>query len=949
MRRTLLAVLPLLLAALASPAPAQQRTAESLLADLTLEQRIAQLIMCWSLTRDDAAYPRRDELRRWVEDQEIGGVILSLGDVETAAKVVTDLQGRAKVPLLMAGDFEGGLSFRLQGATDLGKPMLWGATGSSELSEAAGRITGLECRALGFQWSFAPVLDVNVNPANPIINVRSLGEDPQAVARLGAAFVRGCEATGVLSTGKHFPGHGDVDTDSHLALPTVPGDRARLDAVELVPFRAAIAAGMSSIMTGHLAVPGLGTPADLPATLSPAILTGLLREELGFAGLIVTDALDMGALHEDPDAPDPALPALLAGADILLMPKDPQATIDAVAKAVRDGTVPAARVDDAALRVLRAKLRTGLYETGGKPRDDWREIVACDAHREVAAKIARAGLTLMRDPRGLVPLAHSGRPQPLRRVELLVLAPSAEPETAAPVRDALAEAGLEVAVHAIGSDASTADQRRLAADLARSVRGDDDTALVSLLFHRADRARRPLTGLDTLLAGLAAIPRHVGVLFGDPYAVGHVHPDGALLQIFHGSEATVAAVADALSGKAAITGRMPITVPGQCAAGDGLSWYPPAKDLVRATPAAQGFDPRLPDALREVLARGIENRAFPGAVATIARRGVVVAEVAAGRTTWADGPYRSISRPMQVDALFDMASLTKVCATTPTILRLVDRGALDLDAPIAPRIAGFDDPRVTTQHLLTHTAGFPPFLRFFRDHHGAYAVLHAAVRTPLVTAPGAATKYSDIGLMCAMLVAEHAGQQPFAALTGTEVFEPLGMQSAQFASGTSPLDAVPTEARAWPDGSLVVGRAHDENAAAMGGVSGHAGLFATAADVTRLGQAFLGGGRGWLSPALARAATRPAEVVAGSSRAIGWDTFRAGGSGGSKLSARAFGHTGYTGTSIWCDPRTDVSIVLLTNRVHPTRENSGHVAVRRELADRVVDLLVDTVPEPAAR
>ncbi|MBK8977349.1 MAG: serine hydrolase [Planctomycetes bacterium] len=930
MRSTLL--LPALAAVCLAPLAAQTTRAERLLAELTLEERAGQLLMCWSLTRDDLDYARAAELRRWIADPAIGGVILSLGDAETAARLVGDLQRAAKVPLLMAGDFETGLSFRLTGTTDLGKPMLWGATGSSELAREAGRVTAIEARALGFHHVFAPVLDVNSDPRNPIINVRSFGEDPAAVARLGTAFVRGCQDAGALATGKHFPGHGDVDTDSHLALPTVPGDRAHLDAVELVPFRAAIDAGLGAIMTGHLAVPGLGLAPDEPATLAPRVLTGLLRAELGFDGLIVTDALDMGALKDSADA---AVRALLAGADVLLMPRDPVATRDALCAAVRSGRVPQSRLDEACLRVLRAKERAGLLAGGGLPADDWRAVVACDEHRALAGRIASAGVTLLRDPGALVPL----RPGP---VALVVLTPDAAPDAGRALADALSDGGMLVEVHALHGASSPDDRAAALAAVGRAdARGD---LVLSLVYDRADRARRPLRGLDDVLQGLAELAHsHVTAVFGDPYALRHAHAGATVICAFHGSPHTERAVVDGLLGTGRLVGRMPVSVPGLCATGAGETRLPPTPAaLPRVRPQSEGFAADLPERITALLRAAIDARAFPAAVAMVARRGNVVAEVALGTETYApDAPA------IGLDARFDLASLTKVCATTPVALRLADRGDLALDARVhdlVPAFAGGDKDLVTVRHLLTHTAGLPPFRRYFRQLAGSYAVLDAVVREPLVATPGTAYRYSDLGMMLLMLCDERGGGRPFVELCESEVFAPLGMQ-ATFANGARPLDAVPTEVCAWR-GELVRGRVHDENAAAMGGVSGHAGLFGTADDVTRVAQAFLGGGRGWLSPATVHVATSPGGIVGDGNRALGWALFTPDGSGGSRLSPGSYGHTGFTGTSVWCDPRRDLSIVLLTNRVHPTRDNQAHVAVRRALADLVVDTLVDDVPAP---
>ncbi|MCA8975647.1 MAG: hypothetical protein KDC98_13075, partial [Planctomycetes bacterium] len=396
----------LCLAAIPAQGEASHDAAEKLLGSLTLPQKAGQLFMSWSLSRSegDGESNNHSRLLRWVREAELGGVILSLGTVEDAASLIPKLQAAAKVPLLLAGDFEGGVWFRLQGATELGNQMLFGATRSEWLAEAAGRVTGEEARALGFHQVFAPVLDVNSNPDNPIINVRSFGEDPELVARMGAAFARGVRGTGLLSCGKHFPGHGDVDSDSHLELPTVPGDGERLRRVELRPFAVAAKAGLESVMTGHLAVPGLGEDPSVPATLSRLILGDVLRQELGFTGLVVTDALEMGGVKNAFPPGEVAVRALLAGADVLLMPPDPLVARAAVVEAVESGRVPMARLDDAVRRILQAKAKVGLLRGGGMVDPDWRAKVRTEASMRVADAIARRGLTLVRDRGELLPL-----------------------------------------------------------------------------------------------------------------------------------------------------------------------------------------------------------------------------------------------------------------------------------------------------------------------------------------------------------------------------------------------------------------------------------------------------------------------------------------------------------------------------------------------------------------
>jgi beta-glucosidase-like glycosyl hydrolase/CubicO group peptidase (beta-lactamase class C family) len=914
---------PIAVLALAAAVSAQT-SAERLLASLSPEQRVGQLMMCWSLSRTDEGYARGTELRQWIEDPGIGGVILSLGACEDAAALVADLQARSPIPLLCAGDFENGVGFRLDGATDLGPQMLLGASGSAELARRAGAVTGIESRALGFHWDFAPVLDVNVDPANPIIQIRSFGEDPALVARLGVAWTQGLQHEGVLATGKHFPGHGDVSTDSHHELPVVPADRARLDAVELLPFRAAIAAGIGSIMTGHLSVAGLGVDPGTPATLSPEILTGLLRDELGFDGLVVTDALDMGGL-KSVAPPEAAVRALLAGADLLLMPPDPRAARDAVLAAIADGRLAQARVDRACLRVLRFKERQGLLHGAGRPRADWRDAVGTPAHEALAEEIAARGLTLARDPHGTLPLRT-------RALTVVTLAPDREADAGGSLVAELSRFAQRVTLRRLS--AADPDEAVAEADATLAQAQERGEAVVVALAH--GRLGRVPAAFAALAARIDARPGGVLVVLGNPFAPATAFEHAAVVEAFGWSPRLERAAARALVGAAALTGRTPVTIPGVAARGDGLSLLPPGASLGDARPESEGFAPDLRHRIRGLLEAGVAGRAFPGAVAVVARRGRVVAEVAVGRETYADD-----APPITTASRYDLASLTKVCATTPAVLTLVDAGRLDLDAKVTdllPLFAGEDRQAVTVRHLLTHTAGLPPFLRFFETLEGKAPIVEAAARVPLEAAPGVRYRYSDIGMILLMAIVEKVGGEDFDRYVERAVFRPLGMRSATFARSGSAIAAVPTEDDPWR-GRVVAGEVHDENAFAMGGVSGHAGLFADARDVARLGQAFVGGGRGLAAPALVREFVRRQELVAGSSRALGWDTFTAGSSGGSKLSARAFGHTGFTGTSLWCDPERDLTIVLLSNRVHPSRDNQGHAAVRRALADLVVAAL----------
>ncbi len=912
--------------------PALPKDARTVLAAMSNEEKAGQLFVSW--IRADADAKERARIASIVREVGLGGVILSIGSVEQAASVVEQMQASAKTPLLVAGDFEAGVAFRLSGATQMGNQMLVGATGLERLARAMGRVTGEEARALGAPWVLAPVLDVNSNPKNPIINVRSFGEAPAFVARMGAAFVAGVEVDAhALACGKHFPGHGDVDTDSHLDLPTVPGSGDLLRARELPPFSTAFQSGLSSVMTGHLAVPGLGEDPAVPATLSRKILSDVLRGELGFEGLIVTDALDMGGVKNKVAPGEVAVRALLAGADVLLMPPDPHAERKSVLDALASGRLPQARLDEAVLRILQAKARLDVLS--GARRDpvlDWRSRVASAGNAVIADAIATRGLTLVRDARGLVPIRDQ-EPWLLVTVRDKELLGGGAPEGDRRVPLALAESGIVIREElAISGDSTTEQVEEVRTRIAAASR-------VLLALHvrvRSHSGRIGLpSGLTPVFDALRGVERVVAVSFGSPYVGSELKADAAFLCAYASTVRTADAVAKGLAGKAAITGRLPVSIPGVAPLGHGLTVLPGVL-LCESRPEEEGLPAALAADLRAILDDAVKQRVTPGAVCLVARRGAIVAEVATGKET-----YEANAQAVTASTRYDLASLTKVCATTPAVLALVARGAISLDDPVQlwiPEFTGVGKERVTIRHLLAHTGGLPPYERYYRTLSGKDAIVAAAAREGLMTEPGARVVYSDLGLILAMAIVERCSKQPFDAFVRDAVFLPLAMDGATFVSADAlPLDAAATEVNE-ERGGLVRGRVHDENAFAMGGVSGHAGMFGTARDVAKLGIAMLARGRGVLPESVVAAMLTPQAQV-GSNRLVGFDVMETGGIGGAHVRAGSFGHTGFTGTSLLCEPSRDLCVVLLTNRVHPTRVNDSIKGLRQRVHDCVLGAL----------
>ncbi|HEX6812424.1 MAG TPA: glycoside hydrolase family 3 N-terminal domain-containing protein [Planctomycetota bacterium] len=919
-----------LLALLAAPLAAQDE-AQALLGKLSVEQKAGQLFVSWSLSRAEGDKAKNHErMLSWIRDAQLGGVILSLGTVEDAANLIPKLQAASQVPLLLAGDFEGGVWFRLTGACELGNQMLLGATQSASLAEQAGRITAREAKALGFHWVFAPVLDVNSNPQNPIINVRSFGEDPQLVARLGTAFARGVRSEGLIACGKHFPGHGDVDTDSHLALPTVPGDGAQLRARELLPFALAAKEGLESVMTGHLAVPGLGEDPAVPATMSRKILHEVLRGELGFTGLVVTDALDMGGVKGKLPPGEVAVKALLAGADVLLMPPDPLAARAEVVEAVKAGRVPMERLDDAVLRILRMKARVGLLAGGGRTAADWQQQMRTPEAEAVADTIAARGITLVRELGAELPLAKR------RKSTAIVTVVDKDEGQGRVFADAMADLG------------KPEDRVRLSfasprEELERALRITSEVDRVVLALHVKVRSYSGGIGLPPLLHDALAFVRtgkgeKVVVSFGNPY-LARDFPGGVYVAAYADTERIERAAARALRGQAPFLGRLPVGIPGVAAAGSGLSRYlGPADEIAKGTPSDLGLDPALPKQLSALLERAVADGAFPAAVCMVARQGVNVVQVAAGRLDYAADSWQ-----VGAGTPFDLASLTKVCATTPAVLRLVADDKLSLDDPVqkwVPAFTGTGKDKVTIRHLLAHNGGLPAYERYYRTTKGRDAIVAAAAAEGLMTEPGTSVTYSDLGFVLLMAVVEKCSGEPFETFVQREVWQPLGMKNARFVPVTgAPLTAAAPTERDEQRGGVVHGFVHDENAFAMGGISGHAGMFATAPDVLAFGVAMLGGGRGVIPSDLVEPATTPTGIGGDTTRGLGFQLLQPGSWAGTKVPPGAFGHTGFTGTSLWCDPQHDLCVVLLTNRVHPTRVNNKILGVRRAVHDLVLGSL----------
>lgn len=541
---------------------AGQAWVEQTLAGLSLRQRVAQLVFPWISGQSAAANPAEQQrMLDWVSRDEVGGLIVSTGAPAALAGKLNAAQMRASLPLLIVSDLETGPGMRLNpGGTRMPPAMAFGAADDTALARQAGRATGAEVRAVGIHLTLGPVLDVNSNPGNPIINVRSFGESPERVARLGAAWLQGARETGLLSVGKHFPGHGDTNVDSHVGLPQISGDSARLAQVELAAFRGPVRAGMDGVLVGHIAAVGIEGPDAPPSSLSPRII-GMLRGPMEFRGIVFTDALNMGGVTRRYSVTEASILALLAGADALLQPPGHPQVIDDIVAAVESGRIPRARIDEAARRVLTAKAAAGLHRGARVDLDAVAGAVATDAHRELARAVAARSITLVRDRGNAVPLRAGAR-------VLHVTYTDNGRGTAGGVLQRELSAGGATAEHVrVGpaTPAATFASLRTRADAA-------DVVVASIAI--APFQYRSLGiggGMPGFVEALSASGKPVvAVSLGSPYLLDAFPSVPAYLLAWDAGAAAEAAAARALLGAIPITGRLPVSLPPHHRAGEGI-------------------------------------------------------------------------------------------------------------------------------------------------------------------------------------------------------------------------------------------------------------------------------------------------------------------------------------------------------------------------------------------
>ncbi len=915
---------------------AADQWADSILKTLTDDEKIAQLMV----VRLSGLGPNRSvifydqEVLEAIRKYNIGGICLFQGGPVKQVTLVNQLQAAAKVPLLVCIDGENGLGMRMDSVPGLPRQMMMGAVQDPAIIYEYGRWVAEQCKMAGIQVNYAPVVDVNNNPANPVINDRSFGEDKYRVATLGVQYMKGMQDAGVMACAKHFPGHGDVAVDSHHDLPVINKSRAQLDSLELYPFAEMIKAGVGSMMIAHLSIPSIDNTANRASSLSPEIATKLLREELGFRGLTFTDGLEMKAVAKFYPDGEVSAQSLIAGNDMLCLPSDIPDGIKEVKKAIRKKDLSWEQINASVKKVLLAKYHHGLATW--QPLSTSRLAERLNARTpEITRQVVENAITTLRNQDKMVPLVSADSTKKLR-VAYLGIGIDKDNSFARKLRERY---NADAYYFSYKEDASRV------ASITATLQTKYDAVVVGL--HQYNRFPANNFGITAtavqLLQQVQALPATITFAFGNPYAIRNFCDARNIIACYDDAAITQEVAADVLNGIIPTKGKLPVTICESLPAGTGLT---PDIAPVQAAPVVNKFaevDSLVTNAIRE--------HAAPGMTVMAVKDGKIAFYKSYGYQT-----YDSTEK-IDIETIFDLASVTKICATTLSIMRLYDQGKIALNKPLGdylPSVRGTNKAKLKIEDILLHQAGLKAFIPFYQEtidtatgvpRPGFYSNTQSkeynirvsdtmymktawldTIYNRILTSPVGLKKYiySDNDFIFLGKIVEAVSGMPLDEYIQKEIYRKLGLSVAGF----KPLvrfdkdKIAPTEQEKGFRRHLIQGDVHDPGAALMGGVAGHAGLFSNAYDLAVMMQMVLDGGKYngyyFFSPETVKKFTAKSSKI--SRRALGFDKpdmIEGEAYPSRQASAETFGHTGFTGTCVWADPQSNLIYIFLSNRVNP--------------------------------
>jgi beta-glucosidase-like glycosyl hydrolase/CubicO group peptidase (beta-lactamase class C family) len=926
---------------------------------MTLEERVGQLFMVSIASNQDQA--SKDKIKKLVQEQGIGGVIFLAGGPVQQTKLTNEYQSESKVPLLIGSDAEWGMAMRLDSTFAFPWNMTLGAIQDNSLVEKVGYQIGKHAKRMGVHINFAPDLDVNNNPQNPIIGNRSFGEDPKNVAQKGIAFIKGMERAGVLSCGKHFPGHGDTATDSHKALPIINSTREQLDSIELYPFKRAIESGLSSTMIAHLDVPSLENREGYPSSLSNDIVYQLLQNEMGFKGLVFTDALNMKAVSQFAPDGEVELQAFLAGNDMLLMPENVLKAKEKLIEAYNTGVISEARLAHSVKKILMAKYKAGLYSYQPVDLENLYEDLNSIENDVVYEEAIEGAITVAKNNFSLMPIKKLDN--------------------------------KKIAYVHFGDDSGSTFIETLnkyfkvteikARDIAGYKKELANYNLVIIGFHKSNES--PWQGYKfskNELFWLEEISRlrtsnTILTLFAKPYALLDVLNFGTMDGVvvgYQNSKIAQEKAAEVIFGAIGATGKLPVSAHGEFPVNTGIE-VKPIQRLGYSIPERVGMSSSQLAMVDTLVQDGLDSLMFPGAQVLIARKGKVIYNKNFGKPTY------NAEEHINEESIYDLASLTKILSTLPLIMKMEEEGKIALNNTFKELVPEYEDTElkdVTVLKALSHYGRLPAWIAFYLDTLNkdrkpsndfyrnnpsegfSYQVadrlyLTNAYKDSIYERIGRQSlksnryRYSDVGYYVFKKYIEETYGKPIDKLINEFLYEPMGLQRTAF----NPLhkfpkdEIVPSEEDDYYRYQTIQGYVHDMGAAMQGGVGGHAGLFSTANEVAKIMQMYLQGGyyggERFLSERTIKKFNTCYFCNNNVRRGVGFDKPQLEETGPTCgcVSPKSFGHSGFTGTYTWADPDTDLIYVFLSNRTYPSATNT--LLIRSGLRTRIQQAIYDSI------
>ncbi len=929
---------------------------DSALASMTLDEKIGQLFMI--PVYSSKGQVEQDKIAAMIKEYKLGGLIFMQGNPSAQKRMTAYFQKISKTYLLIAQDAEWGPAMRLDGTVSFPHQLTLGAIQDPQLIYDFGKEVARECRVLGVNMNFAPVIDINNNPKNPIINDRSFGENRYSVALRGLMYMKGLQDHGLIACGKHFPGHGDTDKDSHKTLPYVTGDRARIDSIELFPYKVLIPQGLMSIMSAHLFVPALDNTPNMAASLSPIIVGKLLRKELHFDGLIVTDALSMKGVSDYHQPGELELKALLAGNDILLFPEDIPKAISQIKSALTSGLLSQEQLDQHVLRILKAKefaKQNALVDTAHADLD---KLLNNQYVKTLNRKLFGQALTLVRDHPRWIPLKN------LEKIKIAALSIGADGDNIFLER---ISKYTSCDIYHLKKNADRAQFDHLLRQLSHY-----DRVIVGL--HDMSRYYSRQYGLNqtelAFLQKLDAQNRLILTVFGNPYSLKYFPAFKHILLAYEDNDYSRDVAAQALFGGLAIQGNLPVSASEEYPFGSGLLRDSTIR-LAYDYPASAGIPSNVSKQIDQIAQEAISTRATPGCQIFVARNGRIIYDKAFGYFTY-DKRIK-----VQTDDLYDLASLTKVAATTLSLMYFFENHLFNPNLAIGHYLKSLGNSEISTaliRDIMTHTAGLkawiPFYLKTIGDKFDEYYchfyedpftiqvadqlyirkdfpdTMYQIIRDKPLKRKGH-YKYSDLGFYLLKQIVEELSKMPIEDFVQQQYYQALGLHYMTY----KPLEKfglnqiVPTEYDSVFRKQLIHGYVHDPGAAMIGGVSGHAGLFSNAENLGVLMQMLLNGGtyggKSFLQKETIQYFTKRQNNK--SRRGLGFDKPEPNhnyiGPTSELVSLKTFGHTGFTGTCAWVDPKYGLVYVFLSNRINPTAKNKK--LITENIRTRIQDVLYE--------